>query len=407
MIVPRVLIATTGSLGDLNPMLAIGDHLRALGADVDFATYPCYERACHENGFRFFAIGGSGDYVHTLRLTRDMLDEQSFDVFVDRVNFDQLDLSYQQLLEAAAGADIIVAPSHVAPAHLVAEKLGIPYVACALCLIHLKSTATIGTEEYKRLSASAARWHSVLRKLRESQGLSRKVLPFASLLSGVTLLLGVLPPYLLSPADLRIPSLEVTGYAAFPRTRKTLRDDVLSSFCDERTVAFSFGSFADACDPAHFFTESLAACRMLGLKCVYLSKRATPAMLEASGPDFMVREDVAPADVFPLVGITAHHGGTGTLVAACDHPKPMIIVPFFLDQPLHAARMNALTGCPQISARDYDRHSAAEALKLALQHGHSMTEKIRGLAAQQSDGAERSAHRILSTLAGARRLTLG
>jgi rhamnosyltransferase subunit B len=395
---PRVLLATTGSLGDLNPMFAIGEHLLALGADVAIATYPIYEQVCKKNGFRFFPIGGPQDYVHTLQLTRQMLEDQSFGTFVDRVNFDQLDLSYAQLLAAAENADILVAPSHVAPAHLVAEKRGIPYVACALCLIHIKSTAPIGTEEYKRLSASAARWHSTLRKFREAQQLKRKVLPFASLLTDATKVLGMLPSFLLSSADLRTPNLDVVGYAAYPRHSRVRRDDELLTFCDERTVAFSFGSFADACDPGHFFEESVAACRMLGFKCVYLSKRPTPEMLQAASKDVMVREDVSPAEAFPLVNVVVHHGGTGTLVAACENCKPMVIVPFFLDQPLQAARMQSLIGSPVIPAREYDRQSAFEALRSALEQADSMSARTRELMAEQSDGAERSAHRIMSLL---------
>jgi vancomycin aglycone glucosyltransferase len=393
-----VLIATTGSLGDLNPMLAIGERLLAMGAEVDFATYPCYQRLCVESGFRFFPLGGSDEYVGTLKYSRQMLDEQSFDTFVDRVNFDQLDQLFAQLLEAAEGADVLVAPSHVAPAHLVAEKKGIPYVACAMCLIHIKSTAPIGTEAHRRLATSAARWHSALRKLRAEQRLERRVLPFASLVSDATKMLGVLPSFLLSPADLRTPRLEVTGYAEHRQTAWMTPDDELRDFCDPRTVAFSFGSFADACDPDYFLEESVAACRALGLKCVYLTQHATERMRQGASDDVLIRSNLAPAAVFPLVGIAVHHGGTGTLMAACKHSKPMVIVPFFLDQPQQAARMEALIGAPTVQARNYERVAASRALQIAMSDQESMSQRVRALMAKEIDGAESSARSIFAML---------
>jgi rhamnosyltransferase subunit B len=395
---PRILIATTGSLGDLNPMIAIGRQLRKLGADVTVAALSCYKIAIQSNGFGFLSIGGREDYVQSLRYTREMLAHDSFELFVERVNFEQLDTLYAQLLEAVRDADILVAPAHVVPAHLVAEKRGIPYVACALCLIHIKSPATAGSEEYKRLAASSARWNAILRRLRQDQRLERRVLPFASLLSDASKVLGVLPHFLLSPGDFRTPNLEVVGYADHAPAERMIQDERLRSFCDERTVAFSFGSFADTCDPMHFLQESIAACRELGLKCVYLSRQVTSEMLEMTSQEVQIRSDVAPDAVFPLVGIAVHHGGTGTLVAACKHAKPMVIVPFFLDQPLHADRMQNLIGSPHIPARDYTRARAVEALRHTLMHRAHMIASLESLRRQCSDGAEQAAHQILSAL---------
>lgn len=394
----RILIATIGSLGDLNPMLAIGERLAALGAHVTFATSACYEAACRRSGFRFMPLGGADDWVRSLRYTRDMLEEGGFESFVERASFDQLDMVYEQLLAAAADADILVAPSHVVAAHLVAEKKRIPYISCALCLLHIKSAAETGTEEQKRISLSAARWHSRLRQFRRAHGLERRVLPLTSVVLDAKKVLGVLPGFLLSPVEMRTPNLEVVGYANYHQAGRLAQDEELRGFCDERTVAFSFGSFADACDPDHFFQESVAACRTLNLKCVYLSQHVTPAMLEGRSQDVMVRSDVAPGAVFPLAGIAVHHGGTGTLVAACTPIKPMVIVPFFLDQPLHARRMNSLIGAPHIPAQNYSRESAVQALQQALLQRESMSSRLRAEMAQYRDGAERSAHEILSTL---------
>jgi rhamnosyltransferase subunit B len=396
--VPRVLIAVTGSFGDLNPMLAIGEQLLDYGVKVAVATYPCYAAVCQKNGFEFVPLGGPESYANTLRLSRHTLGNQGFEQIVDRVNFDQLDLQYAQLLAAASRADILVGLSHVAPAHLVAEKLKIPYVATAVCLIQIKSIAPVGTDDYRRMAASVARWHSSLRRLREEQQLERRVLPFASLISDTSLLLGVLPSFLLSESDLRIPKLDVVGYAEHRQTEWMAQDDELRAFCDERTVAFSFGSYADSCDPKYFLQESVAACRALDLKCVFLSQHMSQSMLEANHRDVLIRNNLAPAAVFPLVGIVVHHGGSGNLVVACRHFKPMVIVPFFLDQPQQAARMNALIGAPVVPAAEYHCDSAVHALRAVLDQSESMRSSLRALMANYSDGAVRGAQRILALM---------
>ena len=393
----RVLIVTVGSLGDLNPMLAIGAQLRASGASVTFATSASYEDLCSKNGFKFAPYGSAESYVRALHYTREMLEPESFAKFVDRVNIEGLDQRYDELMAAAGDAEILVAPAHVVPAPLVAEKLAIPYVACAFCLLHLKLPAATGTEEYRRYSASAARWNSILRKLRQSRGLERRVLPYTSLLGEATTILGAMPSFLLTASDRRLPNLEVVGYPEHQQMDRMTQDARLKNFCDERTVAYSFGSYADACDPDHFFRVSVAACRALGVKCVYLTLHPTPAMLESQAADVMVRADVAPDAVFPLVGTVVHHGGTGTLVSACRHAKAMAIVPFFLDQPMHSARMNALLGVPHTPARHYDRDAATSLLQAACDRREYTQAALRELIGDCENGAVRAARNILAT----------
>jgi sterol 3beta-glucosyltransferase len=119
-------------------------------------------------------------------------------------------------------------------------------------------------------------------------------------------------------------------------------------------------------------------------------------MLAAAAPDVMIRADVAPGAAFPLVGMGVHHGGTGTLAAACAHRTPMMIVPFFLDQPLHAARMQDLIGAPQVPARDYRGDSAIQALRHAFAQRESMKARLGMLMAHDHDGAEQASRSVLS-----------
>ena len=105
-----------------------------------------------------------------------------------------------------------------------------------------------------------------------------------------------------------------------------------------------------------------------------------------------------PGDRHTVAAMAVHHGATGTLMAACKHCKPMVIVPFVLDQPEHAERMQGLIGAPIVPAARYDRNSATHALLSAHERQQSMRAQLRELMNDYSDGAERAAHQILATL---------
>lgn len=378
-------------------MLAVGEQLLAQGADVVIATLASYESACRKSGLEFCSIGGADDYVSGLRLTRDMLEQDSFERFVDGVVFDQLDQMYAQISAAACGADALLAPTHVGAAHLVAEKMDIPYIACAMSLLHIRPPAKLGSAEYLRYSLSAARWNATLRRFRLERSLRRRAMPFSSFVFDAPVILGLFPSLLL-PDDLRLPHLQMVGYASHAQTERMIQDDAMRSFCDERTVAFSFGSVADACDPNHFFEVSVAACERLNLKCMYLTRHVTERMMTCKADFVSVRSDIAPGAVFPLSALVVHHAGTGAIAAACAHLKPMVTVPFFLDQPLHAVRMQSLIGAPKIRARDYSYDGAVQAIGYAFANRAAMTDRLRTLTAGMSDGAQGAATRVLALL---------
>jgi rhamnosyltransferase subunit B len=395
----EVLIAVNGSFGDLYPMLAVAARLQALAAKVTLVAPSFYRQMCERHGFEFTELGRARDYVESIQYDRTMLTDTGTGELMDRSNFQPLEQRYAETLAAADSADAVVAPLHVVPAHLVAEKKRIPFIACALGMAHLTSP-TAGGRADKAYAARTARWHKALSDLRRKHGLARQALPCTSMLRSASCTLGLLPAFLAQESSY-ITNLEIVGYPQYQQSGllNPFRDEELRTFCDSRTVVFSFGSFADACDPSSLFEESVAACRMLGLKCLYLSRYVdTEIAARVAGDDVILRDYVPHREVFPLVGAIVHHGGTGTLMHACEYAKPMVIVPFFLDQPLHAARMQSLIGAQYIPWQQYQRSNVAGALAHTLQNAASLRTKLAALKPDCGDGAERAALRILSVV---------
>ncbi|MEO8020467.1 glycosyltransferase [Polaromonas sp.] len=81
-------------------------------------------------------------------------------------------------------------------------------------------------------------------------------------------------------------------------------------------------------------------------------------------PDSVYLLDSAPHDrLFPLMGAVVHHGGAGTTAAALRAGKPMVICPFFGDQPFWGHRVAALGAGPApLAARRLSADSLARAL---------------------------------------------
>jgi UDP:flavonoid glycosyltransferase YjiC (YdhE family) len=391
----RILVATIGSLGDLHPMLAVAVRLRLLGAEVSIASSGRYRSVCERAGCRFVEIGSPAEYVEEIGYRAPMPGTQALIDVNKRLNFDNLERLYTQLLPIAAGTDVLVAPVHMVVAHLVAERLDIPFVACALSPVQVEPYDA-PADELQAWRRQSIHWHAALTRLREASGLPRRILPYSLIVQGATLVLGLFPKFLRFDRPPRV-NVEVVGHAQFGDREERMTDPELLAFCDTNTVAFSFGSFADAVSAEHLATESVAACRMLGVKCLYVSRYLRQSDIEKlQGNDLRVRDYVSHDAMFPLVGAVVHHGGMGTLAAACRHLKPMVIVPFFLDQPGHAARMQRLAGTVSVPASCYDRLLVAQVLRRTLRERQAMASKLAALTTGCEDGAELAARRILA-----------
>lgn len=350
----QATVASLGSIGDLLPLLAVGKALENSGVDVTVAANPIYRESIESQGLAFRPLGEAHDPTDFRRL-EDISDASSF---VQHVNFTQLNRLFDELLAMSHDADVIVANYLVIPAHLVAEKLGIPFVACALSPSHLmpRNRALTGFETQSH--RTPAHWQVALAELRKRARLARKIFPYSAILDTSQTLLGLFPHFLLRSLATQYSHLQVTGYPRLQGRNGHADHERIREFCDERTVVFSFGSYVDRSNARYFYEESVAACRSLKLKCLYLSRHVeATAAPSGSDADVLLLPFVDHEQVFAHVELVVHHAGLGTLMSACRHLRPMVCVPFILDQPYHAARMAELIGCAVLPATRFNHET--------------------------------------------------
>src|SRR5678815_3069149 len=97
-----------GSLGDLHPMIALALELRLRGHDVVINTWDGYAEKIAELGFEFFLLRPSIDPTDR-KLLREVMDARKGPekIIKDLVS-PHLHEMYEDLMNAAAGADLMI-----------------------------------------------------------------------------------------------------------------------------------------------------------------------------------------------------------------------------------------------------------------------------------------------------------
>ena len=337
----RVLLAGYGTRGDVQPMIALGARLRADGHEAVIGASAVFGDWVRGHGLEFHAIGGDIE-AHIRGFGRDLTRRPALLMgrLLDTLR-DEIDLSFNQTMEAARRTDLIVAGVHTA-APSVAESLGVPYRTLLFCpqVLPSRHHPPLGVPWLTMpRPCNQVLWWAFGRAFDLSLGASlnrhrrRLGLPpvthlLAHLLTERPIvasdaLLGGLPPDVSS-------LVEQTGSLA-------LADDgalepALDRFLarGEPPVCIGFGSMPDT-DPwrtTRMLVEALEAC---GRRGIIISGWAGLGD-EDLPPGVFIARSPPHAALLPRVAALVHHGGAGTTAAAARAGIPQIVVPHFVDQ---------------------------------------------------------------------------
>jgi sterol 3beta-glucosyltransferase len=375
----RVLIVTSGSMGDVAPYTGLGRSLA--GHDVTVASHQPFASVFEGAGLPFVAIPGdlrkilpqaygqdgrrSGTgplaLAQLLRIARPLIDELG-DGIARAV--------------AAVRPDVLLLSTVVAPlGYQVAEAAGIPWAGVFLQPVAptgdfgsvLLGGRSIGRLGNRAVTAAANTVSQLLyagpvQKLRRDLGLPHQ--PIRELRTWqdggrYPTFHGFSPAVVPRPRDWR-PQLEVVGYwwpAHPPWTPPPELTDFLAA--GPPPVFVGFGSMGPG-QGSRLAGPIRAAIRAARVRAVVQSGWA--------GLDIPTADDVltigeAPHDwLFPRMAAVVHHAGAGTSAAGLRAGVPAVPVPVLADQPFWADRLHRLGAAtrpiplPQLTA---DRLAAA------------------------------------------------
>jgi UDP:flavonoid glycosyltransferase YjiC (YdhE family) len=384
MMSKRILIATIGSLGDLHPCLTLAVELQRRGHRVTISSTPYYRSRVEALRIAFRPL--QPDWNPTdpdlIRKCEDL--KKGPEVLYRKMLLPQLRNSYEDLVSAAAGTDLMLAGELVYAAPLVAEKLRVRWVSVILSpfsffsshdpsvmvnapsLIHLRK---LGASAY-RLGLNIGRlmtrhWSNPVRDLRRAEGLHPNCDPVFRDKYSPDLVLALFARCLAEPQP---DWPQQTVQAGFVYFENQVNDPELTQLLDsflehgDPPIVFTQGSTA-VHNPGDFYRISIAAAKRLCRRGILIGARADP---QVETPDILAVPYAAYSAVFPHAAVNVHQGGSGTTGEALRAGRPMLIVPYGWDQPDNASRVQRLGVGLHVARDAYTVGTAAEALATLL-----------------------------------------
>ncbi len=415
----RILLATTGSLGDLFPYLAVAAGLERRGHRVTLATAEGYRGRVEAAGLGFAPMRPTmPEGAPDLDAFARAMDPRTGPEFVWRtLVVEPIREAYADLMEASEGVELILASPVAAAAPMVAERRGLPWAPAYLQPFTLFSARDPGipggyewiwrAEWLRRLAGpviravgrwTVGRWSREVAAFRAELGLAPASDPFLNAARPPAFSLALFSPLLMQaePMPTGFPFWDepfLDKPAPMPRE--------LGRFlaAGPPPLVFTLGSAA-VYAPGRFFAESLGAARRLGQRAVLLT--GTEANREALGPlppEVLAMDYLPHAALFPAASAIIHQGGIGTAAQAMRAGRPMLVVPFSHDQPDNAARLARLGIAASLPAGRYTAERAARALAPLLDNPEVEARAgAIGRAVRAEDGVAAACDRVEAVL---------
>ncbi|MBA3449818.1 MAG: glycosyltransferase family 1 protein [Chloroflexia bacterium] len=371
----RIVLATYGSLGDLQPFLAIGAELRARGHEPIVATSEVYREIVSTANLGFAPVRPNRvpgqqepDFLDRLFRERRPPAEIFREMFLPSLRD-----SLHDMLIATDGADAIVSHTLTAASRLVAESRQLVWVSTVMQPMGYLSRHEPPVLGPAWVSASlralgpgptarflrAARWLTALwtrdwHALRAELGLPiTEDQPLWEGQHAPRRSLGLFPRVLGSPQSDWPAQARVTGFPFYRLPDRALEPS-LQQFLDagDAPLVFTLGTTA-VNDPGAFYEESAETARRMGRRAVLLHGRRVLDHFP-DGSDGVIAVPYAPHDLlFPKALAIVHQGGIGTLAEALLAVKPMLIMPYGHDQADNAWRASRFGVARIIPRRKY------------------------------------------------------
>ncbi len=330
----KVIVATIGSRGDVQPYVNLCQGLQEAGHDVTLATNPTLCSLAEAHGVKCAPVGPAVDMgAEGARLLAASFNNMWLGMIrVMQLGARLVEQAYPDVLKVCEGADLVVT-SDTTSGIAEAEKLGLPWISVTL------QPARIPVDNPNPSLVARVVWGIMGKLFIMPINRSRKRLdaPLVTDIAGMQSQRMILLPVSrhVVPPDARWPArVRQTGYwFARPLEGWSPPQDLLDFLqAGERPIAVSLGVMSMSGKQAR-----------QGAQIVLEAVRRAGARAIVQGWDEALRGLELPATVyhagsmphswlFERVSAIVHHGGFGTTAAALRSGAPGIIIPHVIDQ---------------------------------------------------------------------------
>jgi len=347
----RILFTFAGGSGHLEPLLPIARAAEAAGHAVAFAGRPWMIPKVEALGFCGFATGSD------VGLAPERLPLAAVDVERDMRDVGD---GFGRRVARERASDLLLLCTEWLPDLLVCEEFDFGAVVCAERLARAYATVLVSA------AGSFVRPEFIagpLNEVRAEHGLSAD--PDLAMLSRY-FVLSPFPPSFRDPAFL----LPATAHSLRLTSRDAARGDAAPAWVTRLggapTVWFTLGTVYNM-ESGDLFQRVLAGLRDPRVNVVLtVGLDIDPDELGPQPPNVHVERYIPQAVLLPHCDVVISHGGSGSVLGALAHGLPMVLVPLGADQPLNAARCEALGVARVLDAVATTSHKVREAVSRVL-----------------------------------------
>jgi rhamnosyltransferase subunit B len=418
----RIVISTFGSFGDIHPYMALAMELQARGHQPVIATMEYYREKIQAAGLNFVAVRPNipQPKEQDQELIDKIMEPKSGPKFLtEQIIYPAVRDSYDDLVKASKGADLLVTHPAAPAGPLVGRKTGVPWVSTVLAPLSFFSAYDPPVPPFwpwlNRLRVLGPGFmkffHDLMKKqyeakavtsFRDELGLSDLGNPVFDGQHSPLCVLALFSRVFAAPQPDWPLQTHVTGFCFYDGRHEAQMSRELCEFldCGPPPLVFTLGSSA-VWVARDFFRQSIAATKQLGQRAILLigDDRNRPETL----PDGIIAVDYAPyQSLFPRASAVVHHGGVGTTSQALLAGVPTLIVPFAFDQLDNADHARRMGTSRTIYRNKYTASRATNELKVLLgkeryaQTAQSVRQKLK-----QENGAATASDLIERLLTGA------
>jgi rhamnosyltransferase subunit B len=387
----RIVLSNIGTLGDINPLIAVALELKRRGHVPVMALPPVYRARIEPLGLIFHAIRPDIDPKNSV------LAEMVYDVKHGTEHglrdflFPSLRDTYSDLLAAATQperADLLLLGELNYAGPIVAEVTGIPWASYVLAplsffsafdppvlppyprLSRADKVAGMGRVIKRLARLTTRKWPEPIYELRRELGLERGPNPLFDAKHSPNLVLALFSRVLgVEQKDWPANTL-ITGFCFYDADagNAALPAD-LEKFVGHgsQPIVFTLGSAA-VLAAGDFYEVSARVAQKLGKRAVLLIGSDPQNKPKHKLPHSICVADYAPySALFSRSALIVHQGGVGTTAQCLRAGKPMLIMPYSHDQPDNARRMRRLKVSRTIQKKNYQPARVAKKLAAMLE----------------------------------------
>jgi rhamnosyltransferase subunit B len=387
----RIVLSNIGTLGDINPLIALALELKRRGHVPIMALPAVYGPRIKPLGLEFHPIRPDIDPNNNLLIEMIYDVKKGTETGLRQFLFPVLKQTYDDLLDAATKperADLLLLGELNYAGPLVAEVTGIPWASYVLAplsffsafdppvlpmyprLARADKTVPGMGRAIRRLARFVSRkWPEPIYELRRELGLPRGANPLFDAKHSPYLVLALFSRVLGTEQKDWPENTLITGFcfydadagnAALPANLDKFMAE------GEPPVVFTLGSAA-VLAAGHFYDHSARAAMELDIRAVLLIGSDPRNRPHAKLPGTICVAEYAPySALFSRAALVVHQGGVGTTAQCLRAGKPMLIMPYSHDQPDNARRMRRLKVARVIAKKSYTPARVEKKLKSML-----------------------------------------